>query len=173
MTAWARAGRTAASPSRLARSAPPLRGFGLDRLSPVRRRLAKRSRFEMSAGAPLLTDLPEGTSALTDRNRSFACEPSDAILWGCLDHAPASVFCPTIFTSSRSPGLASDARPSIMSSVDGHGRIGRTLCRSSTPSSTCSRHGSAICSMNCSGRADEMQRAASFELFVSTGNLGA
>jgi hypothetical protein len=27
--------------------------------------------------------------------------------------------------------------------------------------------------MTCSGRADEMQRAASFELFVSTGNLGA
>jgi len=32
MTAWARAGRTAASPSRLARSAPPLRGRGRDRL---------------------------------------------------------------------------------------------------------------------------------------------
>ena len=54
MTAWARAGRTAASPSRLARSAPPLRGFGLDLLSPARPGLAKRSRFEMSASAPLV-----------------------------------------------------------------------------------------------------------------------
>jgi hypothetical protein len=42
MTAWARAGRTVASPSRLARSAPPLRGCGLDRLLPARRGLAKR-----------------------------------------------------------------------------------------------------------------------------------
>jgi hypothetical protein len=41
MTALARAGRTATSPSRLARSAPPLRGFGLDRLPPVQRRLAR------------------------------------------------------------------------------------------------------------------------------------
>ena len=37
----ARTGRTAASPSRLARSAPPLRGVGLDRLPPVQRRLAR------------------------------------------------------------------------------------------------------------------------------------
>jgi hypothetical protein len=37
----------------------------------------------------------------------------------------------------------------------------------------CSRHGSAISSKNCSGRADEVQRAASFGLFVSTRNLEA
>jgi hypothetical protein len=31
------------------------------------------------------------------------------------------------------------------------------LCRSPTPSSTCSRHGLAISSMNCSGRADDLR----------------
>ena len=157
MTAMARAGRTAASPSRLARSAPPLRGCGLDRLPLARRRLAKRSRFEMSAGAPLMTDLPEGTSALTDRNRSFACEPSGAILPECPDRAPAWVFCPTIFTSSQSPGLASAARPSTMLRRGQSRTIGPTLCRLPTLNSTCSRRGSANCSTTCSGRADDLR----------------
>jgi hypothetical protein len=157
MTALARAGRTAASPSRLARSAPPLRGCGLDRLSPARRRLAKRSRFEVSASAPFTTNLPEGTGALPDRNRSFACEPIGAILWGCLDRAPAWAFCPTIFTSSRSRGRASAARPSTMLRRGRSRTIGPTLCRSPTPSSTCSRHASAICSMNYLGRADDLR----------------
>ena len=157
MTAWARAGRTAASPSRLARSAPPLRGFGLDRLSPARRGLAKRSRSEVSASAHIVTDLPGRRRALADRNRSFACERSGAILRGCLDHAPAWTFCLSISTSSRSPGRASGARPSTMSRRGLSRTIGRTLCRPPTPSSTCSRHGSAICSMKCSGHADDLR----------------
>ncbi len=57
MTAWTRAGRTAASPSRLARSAPPQHGYGLD-LSPARKVARKRSRFETSVAAPFLTVLP-------------------------------------------------------------------------------------------------------------------
>jgi hypothetical protein len=173
MAAWARAGRTAASPPRLARSAPPLRGCGLDRISPARRGLAKRSRFEMCASAPFFAHLPGRNRALPDRNRSFACERSGAILRRCPDHAPAWAFYPTIFTSSRNLGRASGARPGTMSRRGLSRIIGRTLCRSPTPSSTCSKHGSATCSTNCSGHADEMQRAASFELFVSTRNLGA
>ncbi len=157
MIAWARAGRTAASPSRLARSAPPLRGCGLDRLSSARRRLAKRSRFEVSASAPIVIDLPGRRGALADRNRSFACGQSGAILRRCPDHAPAWAFCLTIFTSSRRPGRASAARPSMMLRHGPSRTIGPTLCRSPTPSSTCSRHGSAISSMNCSGRADELR----------------
>jgi len=43
MTAWTQAGQTVASPSRLARAAPPLRGCGLDRLPPVRQGLSKQS----------------------------------------------------------------------------------------------------------------------------------
>src|SRR5579883_3569063 len=86
----------------------------LDRLSPARRRLAKRSRFEMSASAPVVTGLPGRERALADRKRSFACEGSGAILRGCPDHARAWAFCLTIYTSSRSPGRASGARPSTM-----------------------------------------------------------
>jgi hypothetical protein len=31
------------------------------------------------------------------------------------------------------------------------------MCRSATPSSTCSRHGSAISSTSCSDRADDLR----------------
>jgi hypothetical protein len=55
----ARRGRTSASPSRLSRDAPPLRG--LDRLSLPRQRLAKRSWFTMSE--PLLSRSATGTAA--------------------------------------------------------------------------------------------------------------
>ena len=157
MTAWARTGRTAASPSRLVRSAPPLRGCGLDRLSPARRGLAKRSRSEVSASAPLVTGLPGRRRALADRNRSFACGQSGAILRGCPDRVPAWAFCLTIFTSTRRPGRASAARPSMMLRHGPSRTIGPTLCRSPTPSSTCSRHGSAISSTSCSGRTDDLR----------------
>ena len=46
------------------------------------------------------------------RNRSFACERSGAILPRCPGPTPAWACCPTISTSSRSPGRASGARPS-------------------------------------------------------------
>jgi hypothetical protein len=157
MTALARAGRTAVSPSRLAHSAPPLRGFGLDRLPPARRGLAKRSKFDVSASAAFTTNFPEGTGALSNRSRSFGCERSGAILRRCPDRAPASVFCPTIFTSSRSLGRASAGRRSMIFQPGPSRTIGPTLCRSPTPSSTCSRHGSAISSMSCSGLADDLR----------------
>jgi hypothetical protein len=58
VTALARTGRTAASPSRLARSAPPLRGFGLDRLPPV------------SDGLPARTVLRDRGAMSPSRTRS-------------------------------------------------------------------------------------------------------
>ncbi len=45
------------------------------------------------------------------RNRPFRSRRLRAILAQCPDHAPAWAFCPTIFTSSRSPGRASAGRP--------------------------------------------------------------
>ena len=158
MTAWARAGRTAASPSRLARSAPPLRGFGLDCLSLVRRGLAKRSRFKMSVSAPFVTDSTGGRRALPDRDRSFAWEPSGAMLPGCPDRASPWAFCPTIFTSSRSLGLALAGRPSTTLRRGPSQTIGPSTSRSLKPNSTCSRRGSATSSTNCSGRADDLTR---------------
>ena len=55
MTAWREGGRTFASPSRLARAAPPLRGCGLDRLQPPRPMARKRSWFKGIGTAPFAT----------------------------------------------------------------------------------------------------------------------
>jgi hypothetical protein len=156
MTAWARAGRTIASPSRLARSAPPLRGCGLDRLSPARRGLAKRLWLKVSASAPFVTDLPGRKRVLRDRDRPFARLPRDAMLSGCPDRAPAWALCPTIFTSDWSLGPTSAGRPTTALRPGPSRTIGPSMCQSPTPNSTCSRHGSAISSMNCSGRADDL-----------------
>jgi hypothetical protein len=162
MTAWARAGRTSASPSRLARSAPPLRGFGLDRLSPARRGLAERSRFEMSEGAPFVTDLPGGKRVLRDRDRPFVRTPDDAILPECpamecsIAGARHSARCPTIFTSRWSRGLASAGRQSTISWPGPSRTIGPSAFRLRGPRWTCSRRGSATSLMNCSGPADNL-----------------
>ena len=156
MTAWARAGRTAASPSRLARSAPPLRGFGLDRLPPVRRRLAKRSWFKVSAIAPFLTVLPGGRRVLPDRHGLFAWKSLGAMLPRCPDHASPSASCPTIFTSSSNPGLASAGRRSMISRPGPSRTIGPSAFRLRRPRCTCSRRGSATSSTNCSGPADNL-----------------
>ncbi len=159
MTALARAGRTAASPSRLARSAPPLRGCGLDRLSPARRRLAKRSRFEMSVSTPFVTDLPGGKRALWDKDRSFARRPCRAMLAGCPVRVSASASCPTTFTSRRSLGPASVGRRSMISRPGPSRTIGPSTCRSHKPKWTYSRHGSAISSTRCPGPADDLSGA--------------
>lgn len=159
MTALARAGRTAASPSRLARSAPPLRGSGLDRLSPARRGLAKRSRFEVSASTPFITDLPGGKRALWDKDRSFARSPCRAMLAGCPVGVSAWASCPTTFTSRRRLGLASAGRRSMISRPRPSRTIGPSACRSHRPRLTCSRHGSAISSTRCSGPADDLSGA--------------
>src|SRR5579871_4169006 len=108
MTAWARAGRTAASPSRLALSRHRFAACGLDRLSPARQMAHKRSRFELSEIAPFITDLPGGRRALPDRERPFVWEPSGAMLAGCPDSASASALCPMIFTSFLARGRAPD-----------------------------------------------------------------
>jgi hypothetical protein len=157
MTALARAGRTAVSPSRLALSRHRVAACGLDRLSPARRRLAKRSRFKMSASAPFIMDLPEGGIALPDRDRPFVWEPSGAMLPGCPDRASVWAFCPMIFTSSLVRGRAPDGLSSMMSRLGLSPTIGPTLCGSQTPSSTYSTHGSATSLMNCSGRTDELR----------------
>ncbi len=156
MTAWAGAGRTAASPSRLARSAPPLRGCGLDRLSPARRGLAKRSSFEVSVTAPFLTVLPGGRRASPDRHRLFAWKSPGAMLSRCLDHAPAWVSCPTIFTFRWNRGLALAGHRSMISQPGPSRTIGPSAFRLRRPRWTCSRRGSATSSANCSGPADNL-----------------
>jgi len=128
-----------------------------NRLPPAGRGLIKRLWPRVSIAAHLVPDLPGGRRVPPDRDRSFRWAPSGAMLPRCPDHAPASACCLTIFTSSRSPGLASGARPSMMSRRGRSRTIDLSLCRSPTPSSTCSRHGSAICSMNCSSRTDDLR----------------
>ena len=159
MTALARAGRAGAGPSRLARPAPPLRGCGLDRLSPARRGLAKRSRFEMSASAPFITALPGRRRVLWDKDWSFARKPCRAMLTGCPIRASAWASCPTTFTSRRSLGPALAGRRSMMSRLGPSRTIGPSACRSRKPRWTCSRHGSATSSTNCSGPADDLSGA--------------
>jgi hypothetical protein len=118
----------------------------------------KRSRFEVSEVAPFITDLPGGRRALPDRERPFVWEPSGVMLAGCPDSASASALCPMIFTSFLARGRASDGPSSMMSRLGPSPTTGPTACRSPTPNSTCSRHDSAISSINCSGRADDLRR---------------
>ena len=59
---------------------------------------ALRSNFQMSANAPIVTDLSGRNRTLPDRNRSFACGRGGAILRKCLDRAPAWASCPMTFT---------------------------------------------------------------------------
>lgn len=94
---------------------------------------------------------------LRDRDRPFIPETHGAILSGCLDRAPAWASCPMTFTFRSSLGLVSVDRRSTTHRHGPSRTIGLTLCRSTTPSSTYLRHGSAISSMNCSGPADELR----------------
>jgi hypothetical protein len=158
MTALARAGRTAVSLSRLALSRHRFAACGLDRLSPARRRLAKRSRFKMSASAPFSTGWPGRRRVLRDRDRLFVRVPRNAMLSGCPDRASVWALCPMIFTSFPARGRAQDGPSSMMSRLGLSPTIGPTLCQLPMPSSTCSRHGSATCSMSYSGPADDLRR---------------
>lgn len=96
---------------------------------------------------------PRGGRRLWDRHRPFTPKVRGAILSGCLAHAPLWAFCPMTFTFRSSLGLVSVGRRSTTCLYGPSLTIGPPLCRLPTPSSMCSRHGSAICSMNCSGRA--------------------
>jgi len=158
MTARARAGRAAASPSRLALSRHRFAACGLDRLSLARQMARKRSRFELSEIAPFITDLPGGRRVLPDRERPFVWEPSGAMLAGCPDSASASALCPMIFTSFLARGRGSGDRSSTTLRHGQSPTNGPTPCRSLTPNSTCSRHGSATCSTSSSDRADDLTR---------------
>ena len=158
MTAWARGGQAAASPSRLARSAPPLRGCGLDRLPPARRGLAMRSRLEVRGAALFFTVLPGEERTSPDRHGLFAWKSPCAMLAGCLDHAVPLASCPTTFMSCPVPGRASAGQSSTTLKRGASWTIGPRACRSQTPRSTYSRLGSVIFSTNCSGRADDLRR---------------
>jgi hypothetical protein len=170
MTAWARAGRTAASPSRLARSAPPLRGCGLDRLSPAQQVARKRSRFKVSGTAPLLTKAPKRFLSLPvqggpwRRHGSFRQDRVSAILEACptLAHSvmpePNLALCPTTFISFPVRGRASADRSNPMSRSGAWWTIGPSAFRLRAPRSTYSRRGSAIFSTNYSGHAFEVRR---------------
>ena len=158
MTAWTRAGRTAASPSRPQAAKRWRDSVSLDCPSPARRGLSKRSRFEVSEVAPFITNLPGGRRALPDRERPFVWEPSGAMLAGCPDSASASALCPMIFSLFPARGRGSGDRSSAMLIRGPSPMIGPTVYRSPMPNSTYSRGGSATYSMNCSGRADDLRR---------------
>ena len=149
-------------PSRLARSAPPLRDCGLDRLSSARQGLSKRSWLKVSGVAPIAKASP--LSVPWRRNRSFRLRAFRATLAQChvLAHraatAPNAVCCPTIFTSSRAHGRALADRSNMMLRPGPSPTIGPSVCRLRTPNSTCSKRGSAICLMSCSGRANDLRR---------------
>ncbi len=158
MIAWTRAGRTAASPSRLALSRHRFAACGLDRLSPARQMARKRSRFELSEIAPFTTDLPGGRRALPDRERPFVWEPRGAMLAGCPDRASVWALCPMISTSSPVRGRAPDGPSSMMSRLGLSPTTGPSASPSPTPNSTYSRRGSATCSMSYLGPADDLRR---------------
>jgi hypothetical protein len=165
VTAWRPEGRTIARPSRLARSVPPLRGYGLDRLSPDRQAARKRSRFKVSGAAPFATPEPKQSSRMLWRRQgSFRQNRVGATLMACPTFAyrvvpePKPAPCPTTSTSFPVRGRASADRPNTMSRRGAWRTIGPRAYRSRTPRSTYSRRGSAIFSMNCSGRAFEVRR---------------
>jgi hypothetical protein len=165
MTARARGGQAAASPSRLARSAPPLRGCGLDCLSPARRGLAMRSRLEVSGTAPLATDEPKRLSRmLWHRHRSFCPGGVCAILPACpgtallCATAPHSANYRPIFISCPVPGRAVAGPSSTTLRRGGWSTTGSRACRSPTPRSPYSRHGSVIFSTNYLGHAYDVRR---------------
>jgi hypothetical protein len=139
MTVWARAGRLADSPYRLVRSAPPLRGCGLDWLSPRWRALAKRSRSEMSASAPFITDLPGGRRVLWDRDRSFARGPWRDAAGTSPSPASALASCPTNSTSNWARGPASAGRRNMTYRPGQSRTIGPSACWSRKPRWTYSK----------------------------------
>jgi hypothetical protein len=166
MTAWTRRGRTAASPSRLARSAPPLRGCGLDRLSSARQGLSKRSWLKVSGVAPIAKASPLSVRSVPwGRHGPFRADRVCPILAECPGTALPCVTAPysanfrTIFMSCPVPGRESGDQSNTTFKDGESWTIGPHACRSPKLSSTCSRHGSAICSMRYSGRADDLRRA--------------
>jgi hypothetical protein len=158
MTTWARAGRTAASPSRLALSRHRFAACGLDPPGggPADGPQAIKVRIERNRS--FHHRFAGRGRALPDRERPFVWEPSGAMLAGCPDSASASALCPMIFTSFLARGRGSGDRSSTTLRHGQSPTNGPTPCRSLTPNSTCSRHGSATCSTSFSDRADDLTR---------------
>jgi len=170
MTAWRPEGRTVARPSRLARSAPPLCGCGLDRLSPAQQVARKRSRLKVSGTAPFPTKAPKRFLSLSvqgglwRRHGSFRRGRVGAILKACptLAHSvvpePKLAPCPTTFISFPVRGRASADPSKLMSRRGVWWTIGPSAFRLRRPRSMYSRRGSAIFSTNYSGHAYEVRR---------------
>lgn len=103
------------------------------------------------------TRRPGGGRMLRDKDRPFILGVLCAMLSGCLARVPAWAFCPMTFTFRSSLGRVSAGRRSAIYRPGQSRTIGSTLCRLPTPSSTYSRRGSAISSMSCSGRTDDLR----------------
>ncbi len=165
MTAWTRAGRTAANPSRLALSRHRFAAYGLDRLSVARQGLSKRSWLKVSGVAPIAKASPPSVQSVPwRRNRSFRLHAFRATLAQCpafvhrVATAPNPASCQTIFTSRSNPGRASAVRRNTTLRRGALLTTGQRACRLRTPKWTYSRRGSAMCSTNYSGRADDVRR---------------
>jgi hypothetical protein len=144
---------------------------GLDRPALPRLGLAKRSWLKMSE--PLLLDRSNrhhprqvfaAGSAPRGINR-FRKQPSCRMLTECLilaagrPDASGSGFHPTTFwITLPHRHVVRAGRPSTICRTGRSRMIGPIAFRSRTPRWTCSRDGSAICSMNCSGRAGDSKR---------------
>jgi hypothetical protein len=165
MTACWPGSRTVARPSRLARSAPPLRGYGLDCLSPARLVADKRSSPKMSGIAPFATDQARRFPRMLWRKHGpFSLGGVCAILPQCRGTvlhcaiAPHSANCHPIFMSCPVPGRALAGRSNMTSRRGAWWMIGPRACRSHTPKSTFLKPGSAIFSTSYLGHADEVRR---------------
>ncbi len=110
--------RTVGRPSRLARAAPPLRGFGLDRLPTARRISRQTPSVEKRTGAFvfLMGVLIRSPRVLWRRDRPFRARPVCAMLPGCLTAAmpgiaePPPANCRPICISRPRPGRAAAGR---------------------------------------------------------------
>ncbi len=165
MNAWRPGGRTVARPSRLARSAPPLRGYGLDCPSPARLETDKRSGPKMSGTAPFATEAANRLSRMLWRKHGpFSLGGVCTILPQCPGIAPhcaivpRSANCRPIFMSCPVHGRAWAGRSNTMSRRGVCSTIGPRACLSRTPKSTFSKRGSAIFSTSYSGHADDVRR---------------
>ncbi len=165
MTAWRPRGRTDASPSRLARSAPPLRGFGLDCPSPARLEADKRSGPKMSGTAPFAIEAANRLSRMLWRKHGpFSLGGVCAILLQCPGIAPhcaivpRSANCRPILMLCPVRGRALAGRSNTTFRRGGCLTTGPRACRSRTPKSTSLKRGSAIFSTSYLGHADDVRR---------------
>jgi len=165
MTAWRPGGRTVARPSRLARSAPPLRGYGFDCPSPARLEAEKKSSPKVSETAHSATEAGNQPSRMLWRtNGPFSLGGVCAILSQCpgtVLHcaiAPHSTNCRPTFMSCPVRGRALAGRSNMTSRRGAWWMIGPLMCRSPAPKSTFLKPGSEIISTSYLSHADDVRR---------------